>query len=441
MPSILDAQLRHARYYEAILRSAEDIYVRGGGTVPSLELLDSELSNIRAGQAWAEERSGPEGRLPEAGLLCMGYANAARRILLLRLPYGEYIRWQRSALDYSRELYPVVNKSPQERVAYLLNEMRGFNNMAAAHEALGEPFPASLLFKSVLDFADKANKIEEGVADVEKELALAGLARTCSVMDNGTKAVEALKYHEMRFKLTRKLGNRRGEAEVINGLGFIYTSIGRERNAIKLYERALAIARELNDLRLQQEVLTNLGNAYFGLRKFRRAIETFRENLDIARRLGDLGSEELVLVYLATVYGAKGGETRHCFECYEQSLAISRKTGNKWRQFVALYGLAISYAIIKDWRRAIECFKESAEIAGKMGVSGSQAEALFHMSHMYERLGDRERAVEASNASLKALWQVRKDEDPSRIWKLVRWNERLTKPPGRFRRWLQSLRK
>jgi tetratricopeptide (TPR) repeat protein len=439
MPGILEAQLRHARHYETVLRSAEDLYVGGGGTARALELLDSELSNIQAGQAWAEERSGPEGRLPEAGSLCMGYAHAGRRVLLLRLPYPEYKRWQLSAQNYSRELYPVMNKTQQERVAYLLNEMICLNNTALAHEAIGEPYPASLRFKMALDYADELGDSGHAI-DVERELALAGLARTYSVLDNGTKVGEALKYHEMRLALARKLGNRRGEAEVMNGLGFIQSSLGRERGAVRLYQPALAIARELDDLRLQQEVLANLGDAYFGLRKLTHAIENFRESLDIARRLGDLSGEETVLISLATAYGAKKGtEMRRCVECYEQSLAISRKTGNRWRQFGALFGLGISYAIMKDPRRAIESFRESAEIAGKMGVSGSQAEALYHMSRMYEWLGDRERAVESSNASLKAVWLVMKNEDPLMMMRLVKWNEKLTRPPSGLRRWFQSL--
>jgi tetratricopeptide (TPR) repeat protein len=415
--------------------------VEAKGSVRALELLDSELSNIRTAQAWTEECSQPQAGLPEAGLLCMAYANAARRLLLLRLPYGEYIKWQKSALNYSRQLYPVMNKTQQERVADLLNEMRALNNIAAAHEALGEPHAASLRFESALDFADKVNEMDDGVADVEKELALAGLARTYSVMDSGTKMLEALKYHEMRLALARKLGNRRGEAEVISGLAFIHTSTGRERSAVKLYEHALTIARELDDVNLQQEVLTHLGDAYLGLHKIPRAIECLGESLDLARKIGDLKGEETVLTYLATAYGAKGGEMRRCIECYEQSLAISRKTGNKWRQFGALFGLGMSYTVIKDPRRSIEFFRESAEIAEQTGASGAQAEALYHMSRVYEWLGERERAVESSNASLKAARLVKDNEDPRTLWKLSKWNEKLKKPPGRFRRWFQSLRK
>jgi len=49
--NVLDAKIRHARYYEEVLRRANDFYIKGGDALKKgLELFDFEWSNIQARQ-------------------------------------------------------------------------------------------------------------------------------------------------------------------------------------------------------------------------------------------------------------------------------------------------------------------------------------------------------------------------------------------------------
>ncbi len=55
MPSLREASLRHARYYEAVLRTADRLYLRGGKDArQGLRLFDAEWLNIHAGQIYAQ---------------------------------------------------------------------------------------------------------------------------------------------------------------------------------------------------------------------------------------------------------------------------------------------------------------------------------------------------------------------------------------------------
>ena len=55
MPGLCEAQLRHARYYEAVLRAANQLYLEGGRSfMRSLAVFDLEWANIQLGQAQAE---------------------------------------------------------------------------------------------------------------------------------------------------------------------------------------------------------------------------------------------------------------------------------------------------------------------------------------------------------------------------------------------------
>ena len=54
MPSFREVHFRHAKYYEAVLRKANELYKQGGEALKrGLGLFDLESGNIQAGQAWA----------------------------------------------------------------------------------------------------------------------------------------------------------------------------------------------------------------------------------------------------------------------------------------------------------------------------------------------------------------------------------------------------
>ncbi|NUO79192.1 hypothetical protein HUU05_03875 [candidate division KSB1 bacterium] len=58
MPSILEAQIRHARYYQDVLEQANAYYLRGKeDSRRSLEMFHAEWMNIHAAQLWCEKNS------------------------------------------------------------------------------------------------------------------------------------------------------------------------------------------------------------------------------------------------------------------------------------------------------------------------------------------------------------------------------------------------
>ena len=62
MPSLREAQSRHAQYYWDMLRQANEFYQQGGESIThGLSLFDLERPNIEAGQTWAAGHSTEDG--------------------------------------------------------------------------------------------------------------------------------------------------------------------------------------------------------------------------------------------------------------------------------------------------------------------------------------------------------------------------------------------
>src|SRR6185369_3928471 len=102
MTSLHTAHLRHAMYYEIVLRTAEQLYEQGGEAINyGLELLDLEWGNIKLAQAWAEKYAENDF---SAAKLCSNYPNVGIFALDLRQHPHERIVWRKAALTAARRL-------------------------------------------------------------------------------------------------------------------------------------------------------------------------------------------------------------------------------------------------------------------------------------------------------------------------------------------------
>ena len=63
--------------------------------------------------------------------------------------------------------------------------------------------------------------------------------------------------------------------------------IGDARKAIEYYKQAMLIHREVGDRRGQAIVLEDIGTAYSGIGDARKAIEYHKQALEIVREVGD----------------------------------------------------------------------------------------------------------------------------------------------------------
>src|ERR1051326_9231984 len=94
-----EARIHHAVHFMKRAATAAELYLQGGTDLQrGLQLLDSEWTNIQAGQAWACANMKEEG----AAKLCNAYPDCAAPLLDLRLSPEERIRWRQLGLAAAR---------------------------------------------------------------------------------------------------------------------------------------------------------------------------------------------------------------------------------------------------------------------------------------------------------------------------------------------------
>ena len=111
--------------------------------------------------------------------------------------------------------------------------------------------------------------------------------------------------HQIGLASARALGDRRGEALVLNNLGMAFAR-RRMDEAAGYFEQALAIRREIGDLPGEAQTATNLADNYVRLERYDEALDLLKRALEIRRQAANPYSEAVVLNNLGEAYLALG---------------------------------------------------------------------------------------------------------------------------------------
>jgi len=322
---------RHARYYQAVLAHANQLFKEGGeALIEGLTRYDLEQRNMAAGQAWAAERVDDD---DIAAHLAADYPRWAPDILGLRMHRRAWIGW----LDV------------QLRASKLLRDRRGelyaLGNLGLAWKALGE-------VRRSMGYFQQSLEISRDIRDQRSEAAdLGNLGDAYFRLGELRPAINS---NQEQLRIALEVRDRRQEGNAHGGLGNAYQALGDLPSAIEHQEKWLAIAREIRDRRGEGTALGDLGIAYGALREWPRAMGYFAQALDIAREIGDREGEGLALGNLGAAYHAVG-EPRRAIGFYKQQHAIALASGLQRLEVLAL----------ANWARALEDLGERDEAMEK----------------------------------------------------------------------------
>src|SRR5262245_1282476 len=198
----------------------------------------------------------------------------------------------------------------------------------------------------------KVEELREATADDKHRVAAESLFREAEQLKKGTleekrKGIE--KYHEA-LGLSRKAGDSRGEAAILNGIGEVYWLLGEMQKALENYNEALPLRRAAGDRRGEAVTLYNIGATYRSPGDMQKALENYNEALPLSRAVGDRLGEAITLGNIGTVYRLLW-DMQKALENYNASLPLSRAVGERHEEAATLNSIGVVYQSLGETQK------------------------------------------------------------------------------------------
>jgi len=209
----------------------------------------------------------------------------------------------------------------------------------------------------------------------------------------------AVKKYEEALALYRAVGDRRGEAFALSGLGATLNLLGERRKVVEYYRQALPLVQALGEPLAESRLLLSLGSLCNALGEKQRALDYFNQALPLLRTLGDRDREAQALFSLSVVHASMGDRLRSV-EYQQQALGIWQALGNRPREASALAALGNNYEALGEKQKAIEYLLQALPVLRSVGDKQTEAHTLHLLGLAYDSLNEREKAVECLRQAL-----------------------------------------
>lgn len=141
---------------------------------------------------------------------------------------------------------------------------------------------------------------------------------------------EATEVFEKAHTLYQELGDRRGQAEMLNNLGAVHTQEERWGDAAEVFAEARSIFESLEDKEGEGQTLGNLGTMYRYQGDKDAAVEHLKQAIDLFHEVGDREKEAATLRVVSRISLGQA-QWFDALHFYDLSLACAEPQGIKER--------------------------------------------------------------------------------------------------------------
>jgi serine/threonine protein kinase len=205
--------------------------------------------------------------------------------------------------------------------------------------------------------------------------------------------------YEALLAEARAAGDKHTEADLLNDIGEMHRNNGVAENGIPYHEQALAIYRELGDQRGIAEALGGIGSVVsFNNNDTAAAITLLEEARAIHKAMGNTASLTYVITILGTIY-ATIGDVSTSVALGEEALQLSIDTQNRIGEGRAMGFLGNTYFILGEVKKAVAYSQKSLEIGQsfKNTLIWKIPKCFLGLSLYFD--GQKERALEVLRAT------------------------------------------
>jgi DNA-binding SARP family transcriptional activator len=205
---------------------------------------------------------------------------------------------------------------------------------------------------------------------------------------------DCIAMHRIALDSARQVGNRQGEAWILNNLGDAL-GVLRDPEAIDLLEQSLAIREEIGDGMGQAQALNNLADAHEELGRREESVLMLRQALEVNRRIGRLSGEAAALTNLGFAL-MQSGRLQEAASFLEEACVVNAKIDQAG---YALYSLGECYLLLDRVEEAVGCLTQAIDAHRVLGNRLHQARALKTLAAVQSQYGQPTQARESREAA------------------------------------------
>jgi DNA-binding SARP family transcriptional activator/Flp pilus assembly protein TadD len=225
--------------------------------------------------------------------------------------------------------------------------------------------------------------------------------KLAAVMKNGFDRLgyraEWLATHRIALTSVRDLGDRPGEARILNNLGMVLGQL-HVHEAIGYFDQALAIYRDLGDRRDEALAANNQAFCYLALGRYDEAVTALLRALELQRDAGRRYGEGVALCNLVEAY-VELGRYNEAISTSHEALAVIRELGAVRDEGYALYNLGRAYLELGNSGEAADLFQQALAIHRAAGDRYGEAQVLQRVGGVHAQAG---RITDAREALVRA---------------------------------------
>jgi CHAT domain-containing protein/Flp pilus assembly protein TadD len=217
---------------------------------------------------------------------------------------------------------------------------------------------------------------------------------------------QALTYYNQALPLYSAVGDRGGEANTLNNIGVVYRDLGDKQQALTYYNQALPLKRAVGDRRGEAGTLNNIGLVYSDLGEQQQALTYYNQALPLKRAVGDRGGEANTLNNIGNVYSALG-EQQQALTYYNQALPLRRAVGDRGGEADTLMDIGTVYSALGEQQQALTYYNQALPLYRAVGDRRGEATTLNNIGLVYSNLGEQQQALTYYNQALPLRRAVR----------------------------------
>lgn len=208
------------------------------------------------------------------------------------------------------------------------------------------------------------------------------LTRAANVLNRLGRYEEALARLDRAIAIYREAGDRDGEADVLDEIGYQYSSLGRTQDALEKYEKAYEIHLAQGDKKDAGFSKSNAGQMFWGLGDYHNAEKAHRLAILLREEAEDLSGQAYSWHKLGEMF-RESGNPGAALEAYGRAGDIYSTLGDRASLAEVMNSTGDVYYGQKSWRAALDRYEQALALQREIGARDGMATVLYNIGNVW----------------------------------------------------------